>query len=296
MTGAKVGIGSVWDTAVEAVRGRAGMLASIAAVALFLPSVIQAALVLYTGGVAGASPVAPSAGGSLLRSALMFGLLTLTFWGALAITAITGDPAITAAEARRRASARLLALIGVSIVLGFALLLLIVPAAVALVGSGVDMTAMSSGAMPTLGRGASLFVGLYGFVVTILMLWLLARLLPLVPVVLNERPGLRAIGRSFRLTRGLGLKLIGALLLYFIVLYVATSAAQWVTFIPLRLILGLEYLGVARFIAALVGAVVAAVFSVLAYAFTAQLYERLVARERAASPAVAGDEDAHPAL
>jgi hypothetical protein len=35
---------------------------------------------------------------------------------------------------------------------------------------------------------------------------------------------------------------------------------------------------------------VAAAFSVLAYAFTAQLYDRLVSRERAARP-----EDAHPA-
>lgn len=294
-TGAKVGIGSVWDTAVEAVRGRAGLIAPIAALALFGPSVVQAGLVLYAGGVAGGAPVAPTAGTSLLRLALMLGLLTLNFWGALAVTAITGDPAVTAAEARRRASARLLALLGVSIALGLVLTLLIVPVAVALVASGVDMAAMGSGAMPTLSPGASLFVGLYGLALTLLLLWLLARLLPLVPVVLNERRGLRAIGRAFSLTRGFGLKLFGALLLYVIVLYVATSAAQWVTFIPLRLILGSENIGVARFIAAVVGAAVATAFSVLAYAFTAQLYHRLVARERSTPSMASMDEEARSA-
>lgn len=290
MTRGKVGIGAVWDSAVEAVRGRLGLLVPMAALTLFLPGVIQAALALYTGGMSGDVPVAPGPGGASLRFVLMLGLLALTFWGALAITAITGDPAVDAAEAKRRASARLLPLLGVSIVLGIALSLLIVPVVVALVRSGADMAAMGAGTMPTLSAGASTFVGLYGLFVTVLLLWLLARLLPLVPVVLNERLGLRAIGRSFRLTRGLALKLVGALLLYLIVLYVATSAAQWVTFIPLRLILGAERIGVAAFLAAVVGALVAAGFSLLAYAFTAQLYDRLVARERAGLP-----EDAHPA-
>jgi hypothetical protein len=290
MTRAKVSIGSVWDTAVEAVRGRMGLLVPIAALSLFLPSVIQAALALYTGGAAGGPPSVPGAGGAALRFALMLGLLALTFWGALAITAITGDPAVNATEARRRASARLLALLGVSIVIGLVMTLLFVPVLLALVRSGIDIQAMGSGTMPTLTAGTSLFIGLYGLFVTGLLIWVLARLLPLVPVVLNERLGLRAIGRSFRLTRGLAWKLMGALLLYFIVLFVATSAAQWVTFIPLRLLLGVENTGVAGFVGAVVGAIVAAVFSVLAYAFTAQLYERLVARERSATVG-----DAHPA-
>ncbi len=290
MTRGKVGIGAVWDTAVEAVRGRLGLLVPIAALTLFLPGVIQAALALYVGGASGDVPVSPGPVAALLRFALTLGLLTLTFWGALAITAITGDPAVNVAEARRRASARLLPLLGVSIVLGLVLSLLIVPVVVALVRSGANMTAMGSGTMPTLSTGVSTFVGLYSLLITVVLIWLLARLLPLVPVVLNERLGLRAIARSFRLTRGLALKLVGALVLYAIVLFVATSAAQWVTFIPLRLLLGGERIGVATFGAAIVGALVGAMFSLLAYAFTAQLYDRLVARERAVPP-----EDAHPA-
>ncbi|WP_375429323.1 hypothetical protein [uncultured Sphingomonas sp.] len=280
MAEAKIGIGSVWDSAVDAVRGRARLLAPLAAVSLFLPGLIQAGLMLYVGGAAGDAPPRPYAAGALLRFALTLGLLALTFWGALAITAVTGDPAVGAAEARRRASARLLPLLGASVVLGLVLTLLILPVLVILIRSGVEMAAMGSGTMPTLGAGASLFVGLYGLFATSLLLWLLARLLPLVPVVLNERLGLRAIGRSFRLTRGLGFKLVGVLLLYFVVLYVATNAAQWVTFIPFRLMLGADNTGVARFIGAVVGAVVATAFSLLAYAFTAQLHERLVARDR----------------
>lgn len=290
MKGTKLSIGSVWDAAVEAVRGRLGLLVPIAALTLFLPGVIQAALLLYTAGLGGGEPAVPTTTGAALRFALTLGLLALTFWGALAITAITGDPAVDAVEARRRASARLLPLLGVSLVLGLVMTLLFVPVLVALVGSGVDLAAMGSGTMPRLEPGVSMFIGLYSLVITALLIWLLARLLPLVPAVLNERLGLRAIARSFRLTRGLALKLVGALLLYVIVLFVATKAAQWVTFIPLRLILGGEWIGVAAFLASVVGALVGAVFSLLAYAFTAQLYDRLVTRERAARP-----EDAHPA-
>ena len=81
MRGAKLSIGSVWDTAVEAVRGRMGLLVPIAALTLFLPGVIQAALALYTGGAGGGAVVAPGPGVAALRFALMLGLLALTFWG-----------------------------------------------------------------------------------------------------------------------------------------------------------------------------------------------------------------------
>ena len=89
MTGTKVGIGSVWDGAVEAVRGRLGLLVPIAALSLFLPGVIQAAVLLYAGGASGAVVTPPTGVAAVLRFALALGLLVLTLWGALAITAIT---------------------------------------------------------------------------------------------------------------------------------------------------------------------------------------------------------------
>ena len=122
---------------------------------------------------------------------------------------------------------------------------------------------------------------MYGIVAGLFVVWLFARLLPLVPTVLNERLGLGAIARAFGVTRGLGLKLVGALVLYGIVLYVASSAAKWVTFIPLRLVLGGDGIGTASFIGAVVGALVSTAFSVLAYAFIAQLYRRVAAGDRA---------------
>lgn len=293
MAEAKVGIGSVWETAVEAVRGRAGILVPLAALTLLLPSVVQAGVALYaTGGAAGLPP-RPGLVGALLRAALALGVLVLTLWGALAITAVTGDPAVTAAEARRRASERLLPLLGVTVTLSVALTLLVLPLVGVLAASGVDMAAMGRGAAtpPTLGAGTSLFVGLYGFAAGLFVLWLFARLLPLVAIVLDERLGLRAVPRSLRLTRGMTLRLIGALLLYGIVLFVASSAAEWIAFIPFRLLLGPENIGAASLIGKIVGAAVAAVFSVLAYAFTAQLYRRLA--ERAPVPPLG---EAHPAV
>ncbi|HEX8381879.1 MAG TPA: hypothetical protein VF592_00745 [Sphingomonas sp.] len=291
MTEAKVGIGSVWDTAVEAVRGRLALILPIAASAIFLPSVVQAGLALYAGGAAGNAVVAPATGSALLRFALMLGLLVLTLWGALAITAITSAPGTTAPSARGQASARLPALLGVTLVLTLALTLPTLPVIAVLAAAGVDMTTMGQpGGVSNLGRGSGLFILLYSLFLLGVLLWLFARLMPLLPTVLHERLGLRAIGRAFRLTRGLGFKLVGVLVLYAIVLTVATSAAEWVTFIPFRLILGAGNSGVARFIGAVVGALVATALSVLAYAFAAQLYRRLTAHEHGTPIG-----DAHPA-
>lgn len=265
-----VRIGTVWDSAVEAVRGRAGMIAPIAAFALFLPSVIQTAITSFWARPWG---VAPSVGGSLTIMLVSIGLMLLTLWGALAITAITNDPSVTGADAGRRASARLLPLVGVTVALAVAFGLLIVPLAVLFVAAGVDVAAMATpGYRPELGGGAVVAMLLYMLLLLGLFIWLVARLLPLVPVVLHERLGLGAIGRAFRLTRGAGAKLVGVFILYVVVLGVATFAVQSVVGLIFRLILGADNIATAQFLGGVAGAVVSTVFSVLSYAFVSRLY------------------------
>lgn len=270
-----VKVGTVWDAAVEAVRGRMNLILPVAAFALFLPSVVQTGLTAY------AAPVAErGVGASLLAAALLFGTGLLTLWGSLAITAITSDPATTSGDAGRLATARLLPLLGVSIVLGFAAMLLLIPPIALIAGSGVNLTALNQpGAMTGMGGGTALSLGLYALLLIGFLLWITARLLPLAPTVLHERLGLGAIGRTFRLTRGAGLKLVGVIVLYGIVVGVASGAAQAVSFILFRLLLGAENIATATFLAGIVSAVIATVLSVLATAFIAQLYVRLSGRD-----------------
>lgn len=273
-----VRINTVWDSAVEAVRGRAGMIAPIAAAAVFLPSVAQAAVQAYLAPQPGAIAAAGPAAVGFLVTVLA---LVATLWGALAITGITSHPNTTSADATRRASARLLPLIGVTLVLGFALTLVMLPAFAAIIASGADLSNMTPGQRMPLTGGVAMFVGLYMLVALVLILWLFARLLPLVPTVLHERLGLRSVRRAFRMTDGMGLRLVGVLLLYFVVLVVATAAAQLVFGLVARLLLGWDGSATAQFIGGVASAVVATIFSVLSYAFVARLYAALSGRDLA---------------
>ncbi len=99
-----------------------------------------------------------------------------------------------------------------------------------------------------------------------------ARLILLNPVILNERRGLGAVMRSFRLTRGLTLKIVGVMILFAIVLLVPMMAIQAVVGLVARLILGADAQPAIGFLAGTAGAAVTSLFSVVAAAFTAQLY------------------------
>ena len=265
-----VKIGTVWESAVEAVRGRAGMILPIAALAIFLPAVTQAGLAAYS------PPTTP--GVALTNGLLSMALGVLGIWGGLAIMAIVSHPNTTTADATKLATARLLPAIGVALALVALLGLLLLPILAVLAASGVDFATLGraggGGARPLAG-GSATFVVVYGLVMLGLILWLGARLMLLNPVILHERIGLRAVRRSFELTRGMAGRLLGALLLFLVVLLVATSAAQLVVGLLARLALGADGVATATFLAAVVGAIVSTVFTVLAYAFVARLYAML---------------------
>ncbi|PAX09436.1 hypothetical protein [Sphingomonas lenta] len=273
-----VRINTVWDSAVEAVRGRAGLIAPIATAAIFLPSVAQAAVQAYLAPQPGA---VAAAGSAAVGSLVTIIALVVTLWGALAITAITSHPSTTSADATRQATARLLPLIGVSLVIGFALTLLGLPLIALLIAAGVDFENMTPGQTPQISGGLGALAFLYMLVLLGLLLWIFARLLPLVPTVLHERLGVRAIGRAFRMTKGMGLKLVGVVLLYFIVLIVASGAAQLVFGLVARFALGQDGSATAQFVGGIASAVVATILSVLSYAFVARLYAMLSGRDLA---------------
>ena len=112
------------------------------------------------------------------------------------------------------------------------------------------------------------------------MLFVGARLLPLYAVVLEERLAVAAIARCWRLTRRHTWRLVGTVLLFVVVLMIATWAAQSVSGLIFRLILGGNAQATVALLAAAVAQAVSAALTLVAIVFSAQLYVALVARER----------------
>lgn len=262
-----VKIGSVWDSTTDVLAGRAALLVPLAALAFFLPAVLQNALMLY----GGTSPGVAVAGLFVGIAALL-----ISVWGQLATLAIASDPSTTLQTAGQRATRRLPADLLILLVLGGLTLLLIVPIVIALSATGYDFAALAAwngtDDLPPLAPGAAAFVALYALVLVVGGLWVMARLFLVNAVVLNERRGIGAIGRSVQLTRGLTLKLIGVAVLFIVVFLVAFLAAKSVVGLVARLLLGPANITTAQFLAAIAGAALTASFTVVVQVFAARLY------------------------
>jgi hypothetical protein len=117
------------------------------------------------------------------------------------------------------------------------------------------------------------------------LIWLIARLSTVSSVVVAERRGLGAFGRSWALTRGYALRIVGAGLLLVIVGNVAVLAAQTVFGSIFRIVLGNEgVMNAATVLTALFVAIVSAAFTTVLTTFFAKLYVALAARAKVADP------------
>ena len=267
-----VKMGNVWDRTVEVLNGRGGMLAGIAFLTLFVPAVIDAAHTAYAG--AGMTKVAVGA-------VLTLATTVVALWGQLALIAASTDPATDRAAALRQANARLAPALLVALLLAIVFSLLFLPVFALLVAAGVDFATVGNGVAPNVtSPGAAALAGLYGLVALVVLLFAGVRMLPLYAVVLHERHGARAIARSWRLTRRHSWRLIGALLLFLIVLLIATGAAQSVSGLVLRLVLGADARATVDFLASAIAQAVSTALTLVAVVFSAQLYVALVTRER----------------
>lgn len=268
-----VKMGNVWDRTVEVLNGRGGMLAGIAFATLFIPGAVNAAYHAY----------APATWtGQLLGALVMLGTTMVALWGQLALIAASSDPANDRAAAIRHANARWLPTLAVALALALLFMLVLVPGMGLLAFAGYDLTAMSRGVpQPQLAPGAGLGAVVYFVVALIAILFAGARMVPLYAVTLHERHGLGAIARAWRLTRRHTWRLVGVVLLFFLVLTIATWAAQSVSGLIARLVLGGDATATVSFIAATVAQAVSAALTLAAIVFSAQLYVALLAREAA---------------
>jgi hypothetical protein len=267
-----VKMGNVWDRTGEVLNGRGGMLAGIAILTLFVPAAIQAAVVAYS---------QPGRTTTLIGVALSIAVAIAALWGQLAIIAASTDSTTGRAAAQRQASARLPAALLVAIVLALIFLVAFLPAAGLMVAAGMDFSRMASGVPSTPTAYGPLYLALlYILVVLITALFLGARMLPLYAVVLHERLGVGAIRRSWQLTRRHTWRLVGVVLLFLVVLLIATWAAQSVVGLIVRLILGGDAVATVTFVASLAGQAVSTGLTLVAIVFSAQLYVALTTREQ----------------
>ncbi|MDR6789383.1 hypothetical protein J2Y58_002754 [Sphingomonas sp. BE138] len=270
-----VRISDVWDRTVDVLRGRAAILAGIAFLTMVLPAIAVGAV---------GNVVSVPTGASLLGSLIQLVVVALLVTGVLAMTAVASDPLVDRAQGFRIARQRLLPALGVSVALAIALLVVAVPIALFFVYSGAHLSAQGTVDMSQAAPGASVGIGLATIAGGVLAIWVTARIVPLFAVIVNERRGVGALRRSLALTRGATLRLIGVLILYFIVLAVVMLAVSSVVGVVARLVLGAEAVGTVRFVLAVVSGLISAGATVVQTVFNARFYVAAVEREQRMAP------------
>ncbi|MEG3088123.1 hypothetical protein [Sphingomonas sp. PB4P5] len=257
-------MGNVWDRATDFLSDNLPVVVPIALLAIFLPNSLSASI----------APIAKqSFTANLVIQTVQFALTLVTLWGQLALIALAIEPLAGRSAAMARANARFLPMIGLTLLALIGFLLLIMPFPIVLGFAGYDLNAAMNGEQVPVPDGAGGFVALYTLVLVPLLLFLLARLVLLTPVVVLERRRIGAFRRSFVLTRGITWKVIGVVILYLIVLGVSLLAARFVFGSILELVAGGE--GDISLASVLTSVMVSAVetgFVALAAAFVAKLY------------------------
>lgn len=274
-----VTISAVWDRTTEFLSDNAGAVIGIAALTIFLPGIAESVLTPLQ---AAAEP----GGLKVVLSIVALAIALLNLFGQLALTALALDPALGQRGAFGTAAARFLPMIGVSIALLILALLVVLPPIVALAAGGVDFETMRPGWTESLSPATIWFVSLYSLALIPFMVWATARLSLVLAVVAGERLGLGALRRSWALTRGSVLRIIGACVLLLVVGGVAILATQTVFGSVFRLVLGDSgQINLAMILTAVFVSLVSTALAVILTAFLAKLYLALRGRVEAAVPA-----------
>lgn len=266
-----VKMGTVWDRTAEFLSDNIAAVLPIALLAFFVPASIEGNFAAIEEGADRTMVVA------LYAIRVAFGILQM--WGSLAIAALALDIA-SEKTAGRVALRRLLQALVVSVAMLAVVLVLFLPIPAVLGANGIDLTAVARGQRFDMSATLAGSVAIYLILLVLLLLWLGARLAVVTPVIVGENRWFGAIRRSWRLTRGATLRIVGVVLLYAIVSWVAALAAQTVFGSIFALVAGGEGSGLslAGVLTAIVTAAVQTGFTVLAPVFTAKLYIALAAQ------------------
>jgi len=262
-------MGTVWDRTAEFLSDNLPAVVPVALLAFFVPASISGSF----------QPILQGAdyGLALTLSLLQLAFGVLSVWGSLAITAMAlelGGTQTPGTIARNRLIPALI----VTVALFAVMLVACLPVPILLQASGYDMMAVARGEV-MLSRNLWGGILAYLAVLGLLLLWLTARLLLINPVIVRERRMFGALARSWQLTRGSTLRIVGVILLYTMVSLVAVLAAKTVFGSIFALIEGgpADGLSMAGVLTSIVAATVQTGFTVLIPAFTAKLYLALAA-------------------
>lgn len=249
-----------WDDAMAFIRRESALLIPLALATVFVGDVVGT---LAQGGKPGAEP----------SGVAFVAILAAAVWsivGQLSLNALVLRPGLSVGEAISVGVARLGKTILIGILLGIGLFIALVPVGAALIASGFNP--QNPEAMRDLPTWAAFYVGL----LSIVMLWIGARLLLLNPLLVDRNPGVIAtIKESFGLTRGIAAQIVLVLLIYIIVLAILTGAVRFVVGSIAALIAaaaGSQFLG--SVITALASGLMATALSLVAAVFIACLYAR----------------------
>ena len=212
-----VNMGNVWDRATEFLSDNLGAVVPVALLTIFVPQSISGAIKLA------GTAVAPGLG-----QAIVLALLLPILWGQLAITALALRPDAGRGAAQSTATRRFLQFLLALLILFGAIVLLFLPIILALVASGVDLTALTSaspGPKPDISPAMAGFIGLYGLAWLVFAVFVSVRFSTLLVAVIAAEGGvIAALRRSFALSRGIAWKLLGVVLLFGLVVGVASIA------------------------------------------------------------------------
>ncbi|MBB5720060.1 hypothetical protein FHR23_003020 [Stakelama sediminis] len=256
-------MGNIWDRTSRFLSGHFSAILPIALAGIFVPMMITQTLEPL------GEPGAPE-GLIVALSGISLIAALIVLWAQLAIIALVSEPA-SARHAGMIALRRYPAAIGVSLLILLIFIALAAPIAAMLAASGF-WTGAKTG-MAAVSPGMLALIVLYAILLVPVLLYLSARLALTMPVVVAERRGAGAIGRSWRLTAGLAAAIIGVFLLYILMLIVAHLAAKTVFGSIMLLLFGHDgTITVAGVLTAIAVALVTTCFTVLQAAFLATLY------------------------
>jgi hypothetical protein len=212
-----VNMGNVWDRTTEFLSDNLGAVVPIALLTIFVPQSISGAIKLA------GTAVTPALG-----QGIVLALLVPMLWGQLAITALALRPDAGRGAAQATATRRFLPALAAMLILFGVIVLLFLPIVIALAANGVDLTALTSsnpGPKPDISPALAGFIGLYGLAWLVVAAFVSVRLSTLLfPVIAAEGGIVSALRRSFALSRGIAWKLLGVVLLFGLVVGVASIA------------------------------------------------------------------------
>ena len=259
-----ISMSAIWDESAALIRREGHLMVPVALATVGIGSVVSGL----------AQPETPAAGLGVIG---VLGFITgniLGLIGNLALMALALMPRMSVGESLRLAIARLPKMLGIAAVFLVALIVMMIPIAIILKMSGAPISAsMTAEELPALAVLSALIVGA-------VLLYVSARLLTLSATVIDRNPPvIEAIKSSFASTRGIAAKIVGVVLLFFVVTLVVSGAAASISGILFGMLgkaVGAPLLG--KGLTVLVTGMVSALLSIVSTVFGAMLYRKLSAQ------------------